>query len=99
MRNLVTQEYYTGSNYKTLHELGINEVCTFKQGISYFKMDGRKAKGLKAVAKLWRVVTIKKNGQKVSVPRVFSVFDANDWRQRQKDIFDIGFKREEVTSE
>jgi hypothetical protein len=88
MKNLVTQEYYTGSNYEILSDLGVKEVCTFKQGAKYFGLYGKQTKGLKSIAKLYRpiVITSKKTGKEVSVPKTFVVFNADDWRERQSVV-------------
>jgi hypothetical protein len=86
MKNLVTQETYSGVNAKKLHALNVDEVCTFKQGVMHFKISGKQTKGLKSIATLLRYVRINRKGVERTVPKRFAVFNADDWRQRCIEI-------------
>ena len=82
MKNLLSQENYTGTNATILSNLGVEEVCTFKQGVKHFQISGKQVLGLKSIATLTRIATIKRKGVETTVPKKFAVFNADDWRQR-----------------
>lgn len=88
MFNYVTGYEYTGKNAAILAEVDAESVVTFKQAISKLGVPGKKMKGLKKVATLYRFSKTEKvedeNGKQVAKPIPFSVFDTAEVLKRKQ---------------
>jgi len=90
MRNYVSGHEYTGQNAEVLESLGFEEgdaFVTFKQAIKIPGMSGAKMKGLKADARLMRLVEKKgadEDQTRKMVPFYFSVFHVGEILKRAK---------------
>ena len=76
MRNYATGYEYTGKNAEILAATGSESVVTFKQAVRDIGVSGKKMKGIKAVASLFRFSKdVDDEGNRKIV--WYSVFDAN----------------------
>ena len=87
MINYVTGYEYTGNNANVLAAAGVDAVVTFKQAIKDLGISGKKMKGLKSCATLYRFSKTQKTedeeGKTVAKPIPFSVFDAREVLKRK----------------
>lgn len=84
MKNLITNNYYSGGNLDILAEAGYTEddsMITFKQAMNHFKVTGDMLKGLKGLGTtlcFYKEEINKETGKKEMVRKLFTVFDSKD---------------------
>jgi hypothetical protein len=84
MKNLITNNYYSGGNLDTLAEAGYTEddsMVTFKQAMKHFEVTGDMLKGLKGLGTtlcFYKEQENKLTGKKEMVRKLFTVFDSKD---------------------
>jgi len=84
MKNLITNNYYSGGNLDILAEAGYTEddsLCTFKQAMKHFEVTGDMLKGLNGLGPtlcFYKEQENKETGEKEMVRKLFTVFDSKD---------------------
>ena len=79
MKNLITGNYYSGSNLDVLADAGYSEedsMLTFKQAMKHFEVTGDMLKGLKGLGTtlcFYKEEINKKTGKKEKIRKLFTM--------------------------